>query len=197
MQSPPPALLPLLRSAVVGELLAWLFLHPEKEFTGAELAKKIRTSPASTSREADRLVSAGLVRERRLGNLRLLRAETGSIVARPLQDLLSVTYGPLPILAVELGKLTNVTEAYIYGSWAARYLGEPGPIPHDVDVLVVGDADEDELYDAARAAESVLAREVNIRRVSAEAWAADPGGDPFLQTVRARPLVALIVGAPA
>jgi predicted nucleotidyltransferase len=181
---------------MLGELLAWLFLHPEKEFTGAELAKRIGTSPASTSREADRLVGAGLVRERRLGNLRLLRAETDSIVAKPLQDLLSVTYGPLPILALELGKLANVTEAYIYGSWAARYGGEPGPIPRDVDVLVVGDADEDELYDAARAAESVLAREVNIRRVSAEAWAAEPGSDPFLQTIRARPLVALIVGAP-
>ncbi len=69
---------------MIGELLAWLFLHPEQEFTGAELAKRIGTSPASTSREADRLVSAGLVRERRLGNLRLLRAETDSLVAKPL-----------------------------------------------------------------------------------------------------------------
>ena len=128
MQSPPPVLLPLLRSAMVGELLAWLFLHPEREFTGAELAKRIGTSPASTSREADRLVSAGLVRERRLGNLRLLRAETASLVAKPLQDLLAVTYGPLPILTSELGKVRDVVEAYIYGSsGCALHVASRGP----------------------------------------------------------------------
>ena len=28
---------------------------------------------------------------------------------------------------------------YIFGSLAARYLGDPGETPHDIDVLVVGD----------------------------------------------------------
>lgn len=81
-------------------------------------------------------------------------------------------------------------EAYIYGSWAARYRGEAGPIPNDIDVLVIGDVDEDEVFDAARDVERVLGREVNVRRLTSSAW--HGGGDePFLASVRSRPLVAI------
>jgi hypothetical protein len=82
------------------------------------------------------------------------------------------------------------SRVYIYGSWAARYSGEPGRIPRDVDVLIIGDVDEDDLYDAARAAERQLGREVNMHRVSRDAWEAS-ADDPFLDTVRSRPLVQL------
>lgn len=56
-------------------------------------------------------------------------------------------------------------QAYIYGSWAARYLGEPGPVPQDVDVLAIGTASDDDLYDAARKGGSVpRARSEHQRR---------------------------------
>jgi predicted nucleotidyltransferase len=84
----------------------------------------------------------------------------------------------------------GVDEAYIYGSWAARYAGEPGPFPRDVDVLVVGDADEDDIFDAAREAEQQLGREVNIHRVAARAWRRE-ANDPFLKAVRSRPLFSI------
>jgi DNA-binding transcriptional ArsR family regulator len=183
-------LLPLLRSRFQGELLAWLFLHPDGEYSATELANRFRVSPATASREADRLAGAGLISERRTGNLRLLRANTDTVVARPLTDLLAVTFGPLAILGELLSRISGVDEAHVYGSWAARYRGEPGPIPHDVDVLVVGDADEDDLYDAARAAEQRLGREVNIRRVGPDTWQ-QQAGDPFLESVRSRPTVPL------
>jgi hypothetical protein len=57
-----------------------------------------------------------------------------------------------------------------------------------VDVLVVGDADDDDLFDVARSAERRLGREVNIHRVPATLWTS-PGDDPFLAAVRSRPLV--------
>jgi DNA-binding transcriptional ArsR family regulator len=190
MKGPPPALLPLLRSAFVGELLAWLFLHPDTEYSGTELASRFAVSQSTVSREADLLVTAGLVAERKRGNLRLLRARRDTAVARPLTELLALTYGPIPVLTDLLRAVPGVVVAHIYGSWAARYKGEFGPVPNDVDVLVVGDPDEDELYDAARAAERVLGREVNIRRVSPQSWLYGRD-DPFLVTVQSGPLVAL------
>jgi DNA-binding transcriptional ArsR family regulator len=186
----PPRLLPLLRSPFQGELLAWLFLHPDDEYSATDLARRFGVSQPTASREADRLAESGLIEERRTGNLRLLRAKTDTVVARPLTDLLLVTYGPLAIISELLSRVDGVNEAHIYGSWAARYRGEAGPVPRDVDVLVVGDADEDDLYGAARAAEQRLGREVNIRRVTPEAWQ-QPGGDPFLGSVRSRPIVPL------
>ncbi|GHE49062.1 ArsR family transcriptional regulator [Streptosporangium violaceochromogenes] len=190
MKQPPPVLLPLLRSPFQGELLAWLFLHPDEEYAQVELARRFGVSASTVTREVDRLVAAGLVVERRFGNLRMIRAETDTVVARPLTELLALTYGPVAVLGEHLSEVAAVEEAYIYGSWAARYSGEPGRVPNDVDVLVVGAVDEDDLYDAARAAERRLGREVNMRRLSRDVWESS-GGDPFLETVRSRPLVRL------
>jgi len=181
-------LLPLLRSPLLGELLAWVYLHADETCSVTDLAKRFRTSPSTVSREADRLVATDLIRETRRGNLRLLRANLDSPLARPLSELLTLTYGPAAVLGDLLGGVRGVDEAFIHGSWAARYAGEAGPPPRDVDVLVVGDADEDDIFDAARLAERQLGREVNIHRVAAEAWHS-PGNDPFLASVRSRPLV--------
>ncbi|WP_188195777.1 MarR family transcriptional regulator [Nonomuraea sp. SYSU D8015] len=190
MKQPPPSLLPLLRSPFQGELLAWLFLHPEVEYPQIELAKRFEVSPSSVTREVDRLAAAGLVVTRRTGNMRMVRADTDVAVARPLTELLALTYGPAAVLGEQLSDVDGIEEAYIYGSWAARYSGEPGRVPNDVDVLVIGSADEDDLYDVARDAERQLGREVNIRRLSRDEWQSSQD-DPFLKTIKARPLVRL------
>lgn len=165
-----------------------MYLHPEEACSVTDLARRFNTSQSTVSREADRLTEIGLIREERRGNLRLIQANPHHPLARPLTELLTLTYGPAAILADLLTSINGVDEAYIYGSWAARYAGEPGPFPRDVDVLVVGDADEDDVFDVARQAEQQLGREVNIRRVSAKAWRGS-GNDPFLRAVRSRPLV--------
>ncbi len=141
--------------------------------------------------EASRLVEAGFAADSRRGNVRLLRAATGTPVSRPLTDLLAATYGPLPVLTDLLAGQPGVSAAFIYGSWAARYSGEPGPVPADVDVLVVGTADRDDLDDVARAAQDRLGRPVNIRRIAEAAWADPDPGNAFLASVRQRPLIEL------
>jgi DNA-binding transcriptional ArsR family regulator len=183
----------LLRTPLLGELLGWLYLHPEQAWSVTELARRLKVSQSTVSREADRLVGGELITEQRRGNLRLLQANVRGPLVRPLTDLLAVTYGPTAVLGELLASVPGVDEAYVYGSWAARYSGEPGAVPNDIDVLVIGDADEDALDDAARAAERVLGREVNVRRVSARAWRGRKD-DPFLMSVRSRPLVAIDLG---
>ena len=195
MRHAPPPLLPLLRSPLQGELLAWLFLHPGSEYSQTELATRFDAPLATVSREAGRLAGAGLVHDRRWGNMRLLRANTDTVVSRPLTDLLAVTYGPLPVLSSLLAPVPGVSEALIYGSWAARYSGQPGPVPNDVDVLVIGEADDDELEEAARSAEGMLGRPVHIRRVSQRRWA--EAADSFLRTIRSRATANIGLAAPS
>lgn len=185
-----PSLLPLLRSQMQGELLALVVLHPEREFTLTELADSLGASHTAVLREVNRLVGGGILRDRRVGRSRLVASRTDTVLAGPLADLIAVTYGPLPVLSEALAGFAGVGEAYIYGSWAARHNGEPGPPPVDVDLLVVGDPDPDALFDLAEDVSRRLGREVHVHRVTAEAWAADTD-DPFLTSVRERPLVRL------
>jgi DNA-binding transcriptional ArsR family regulator len=189
MRTSPPALLPILRSRVQGDLLALTYLNPEAEYSLTELAATIGASVKAVHQEVDRLVESGLLHDRRKGQMRLVRAATDTVVSGPLTDLLAVTYGPRPVLTAALAPVVGVEQAFIYGSWAARYVGQPGPPPGDVDVLVIGTVDLDELDEIASGARQVLHREVSIRRLLPQTW--ERGSDPFVATIRSRPLVEL------
>lgn len=185
-----PSLLPILRSRTQGELLALVLLHPEREYTISELAAEIGVTLTAVLREVEKLAGSGILADRRAGRSHLVRARTDTPLYRPLSDLMAATFGPVPLIADALEGLEGVQQAYIYGSWAARYNGEPGLPPADVDVLVVGDPDPDLLFDLAEETSRRLHREVNIHRVSGEAWETRTD-DPFLTSVHERPLVRL------
>lgn len=187
------ALLPILRSQLQGQLLALLYLHPEAEYSLTEAANQIGASVRAVHHEVERLVDAGLVQERRHGNMRLIKA-ADTRLTRPLTELLALTYGPLPVLAHELADVEGIDEAFMFGSWARRFDGEPGPPPGDVDVLVVGVSDLDDLDEAARRAEQTLKRPVSITRVLPDRWADASGDDGFLADVRVKPRVSIDLG---
>ncbi|WP_218014408.1 nucleotidyltransferase domain-containing protein [Mycolicibacterium palauense] len=188
-------LLPILRSQMQGDLLALLYLHPEAEYSLTDAARGIGATVRAVHPEVERLVTAGLIQERRLGNLRLIRAADTRLTP-PLTELLALTYGPIAVLPSELADVDGIREAFIFGSWARRYGGEPGPPPDDVDVLVVGTADLDDLDEAARRAERTLRRPVHITRVLPARWDSDER-DGFLEDVRSKPRVAIDLGAEA
>jgi DNA-binding transcriptional ArsR family regulator len=184
-------LLPLLRSPLLGELMAWICLHPEMNYSIAELARRFNVSQSTLDREADRLAEAGLIRSERRGNMRMLRIDPANPLARPLTELLALTYGPVAVLADLLGPVPGVAEAYLYGAWAASYAGLPGPAPQDVDVLVVGHAFDDDLEAVAREAARGLGRQVHIYQVPVRTWRS-PIGDPFVTSVRSHPAFAIV-----
>ena len=190
MKRAAPLLLPLLRTRTQGNILAAVLLHPGQEQSLSDVARLVGASPATVLREVDRLEDAGLVTTRRLGNTRLARARTDNPVYAPLAELLAVTFGPLAVLRDLLTDVGGITRAFIYGSWAARYHEQPGSVPGDIDVLVIGDPDRDRLADVVDEAEKELHREVNVRRVSAAAWETDEG--PFKRTIMSSPTVELV-----
>ncbi len=191
MKDGSPVLLPLLRSRAQGEILAWIVLHPQQAFSLVEIARSVGVSSPTVMREVDRLADAGLIREVRRGNQRMVQAETDTVVFGPLAQLMAVTFGPVPVLRELLVPIEGIREAHIYGSWAARYAQQPGPVPGDIDVLVIGTADPDELDAVAAAAAARLGREVSIRRVRPTTWD-DAVGDAFKATVTSRPMVELL-----
>ncbi len=82
----------------------------------------------------------------------------------------------------------------IYGSWAARYNGGPGPAPADVDVLVIGEPSRPDIYDAADRAEQRVGFPVNVTVSSPVRWAA--ASDALIQQIQSAPLV-WITGPPS
>lgn len=189
MRTGSSALLPLLRSEVQGEVLALLLLHPDESYAVSAVANTIGRPVQSVQKEISRLTDAGILTDRRVGNMRYVEANTDTALYQPLADLMAATYGPEPVLRELLDTAEGVREAYIYGSWAARKSGEPGPVPIDIDVIIVGTTPTDTLDEIADGAEAALHRQVHIRRVAPKDWDTPPAG--FLTEVKSRPLINL------
>jgi predicted nucleotidyltransferase len=83
--------------------------------------------------------------------------------------------------------VVGITAAYIYGSWAARHERQAGQRPAgDIDVLILGEPDRDQLYAALSAAEERLGRPVQAT-IRDPAWL-NSGSGAFHDTVTSRPL---------
>lgn len=190
MRSDAPRLLPVLRSQHQADLLTMLLLHPEQEYTIAELAQRLRIPQSTVSGEVRRLADADILAVRPVGRSRLVRANADSRLAGPLTELLTLTYGPHVVVADEFADLREVVAVVIFGSWAARYQGERGQPPNDVDVLVVGAPDRIAMYTAAEGAESRLGRPVNPTVCSPDQWAQPT--EPFIVEIKSRPYVTII-----
>lgn len=184
---------PLLRSDTQGHLLAQLLLTPERNRTLTELAAAVGTTMPTVHREVERLIESGFATERRSGRNRYISANTEHPLYTPVRQIIEYAYGPRAVLPPLLAPIAGVDEAYVYGSWAARLSGEPGPDPADIDVLVIGRPDRSAIYDAAAEASERLSRDVNIRSVSRAGW--DSEADAFIRTLKSRPLVPLDLGA--
>ncbi|WP_222705425.1 helix-turn-helix domain-containing protein [Cellulomonas timonensis] len=148
----------------------------------SDLATRLGVPLSTLHREVVRLDKAGLLTSRTLGRNRLLRANTSHPAAPALTQLLEITFGPKAVIAEEFD-IPGAEQVMIFGSWAARYAGQQGPPPHDVDVLVVGDVDRADLYDAADSAHARLGIEVNPVVRSAKQWL-DPA-DALVAQIRA------------
>jgi predicted nucleotidyltransferase len=183
----PPPLLPLLRSRLEGELLAEILLHPDREYSAGDLAARFSAGLPTVVRELDRISASGAVRSRKVGRVRLVQADPSSRATAPLTQLAALSFGPIAVIAEEFQNVPGARAVFLFGSWAARYSGEPGPPPHDVDVLVVGQPDRKSMYEAATAAEARLGGEVNPTTRSVRAFEGDQ--DAFVRELKPRPLV--------
>ncbi|WP_166997841.1 winged helix-turn-helix domain-containing protein [Paramicrobacterium fandaimingii] len=189
MKSSAAVLSPILRSDTQGRMLASLLLDPEVELTLTELARRANVAVPTILRDVDRLVAGEYLRDRRIGRSRLIRANTSHPLFAPLRQIIMYGYGPAVVLTTLLADVSYIDAAYIYGSWAERSSGKSGHDPEDIDVLVIGHADQSEVYALARKASQLIGKEVNINQIAPERWAS--ADDGFITTVRSRPLVPL------
>jgi len=189
MRSNAPALAPYLRSPTQARLLAELLLKPTVARSVTDLTRTICAPQSVISKEIDRLVTAQVLVDEKIGRTRLVRANLDYHLFEPLAQIISATYGPEPVMSRLLAKIEGIDEAFIYGSWAARFNGVAGRTPGDVDVLVIGTPDREALNNVTVAAEHELGIPVQITRVSKPTW--DRASEPFIRTVIDKPLVHL------
>lgn len=190
MSEQAPALLPLFRSANQLRLLGVLFSLDQPELSITDLAARARVDDRTAGREVRRLARHGVLHVRKVGRTSLVSANWEAPWARALAQLLAQTVGVPILLADALHDID--ADVFVFGSWAARHLGQPGPPPRDVDVAVIGDdVDLDTVSVACQRVADQIGLEVNLTIRSRQEWE-EALEDSFLGQVRAGPLVPVV-----
>lgn len=192
MRTEAPLLAPIFRSDGQARLLSALLLTDD-ELSLTELAVRSDLAYPTVHREVARLIEAGILAERQIGRTRLIRGNEDSPLVRPLREILLVVTGPATLLASELEKLEGVDVAFLYGSFAARAHGIEGPSPKDIDLMVIGTPNPNEIYAICDRVEAKVGRPVNPTILTSEEFASGSG---FIKQVAANPIVPVLGDPP-
>jgi DNA-binding transcriptional ArsR family regulator len=191
MRTEAPLLAPIFRSDGQARLLSALFLTGD-ELSVTGLAERTDLAYPTVHREVGRLLDAGILVERTVGRTRLIRQNDDSPLVGPLRQILVVSAGPATLLTHELERIAGIEVALLYGSFAARPHGIAGPAPQDIDLMVIGTPDADEVHAACDRVGVQVRRAVNAT-ILTRREAAKPNA--FLRNVAAHPVV-LLIGEP-
>jgi len=180
----------LFGSRLRAKVLAWLLSHPGERFFVRQLKAILGEDATNIGRELARLEKMGILTCTRAGREKYYQANAACPVYPELRGLVLKTAGLADVLRDALAPVAaQVRLAFVYGSMAS---GEAGP-GSDVDLLVVGEADELALHEAMSQAEEKLGRAVNYTLLSEEEFRRrrrEKGG--FLPRVLAGPKIAIL-----
>ncbi len=177
----------------MARVLANVLLAPDA-LNVRQLADRTRLAYSVVQREIDRLEKAGIVRSERFAQARVVHPDERHRLYPELRAMLLKTYGPEAVMGDLLGKIPGIEEAFLFGSWAARYAGDWGAAPADLDVLVVGRPDPPAVEEAAAEAEDQLGFPVQTVIVESDTWKSKRSG--FVRTVAERPLLPIELREP-
>jgi len=138
-------------------LLSKLLMNADTSFYIRQLAKETKTPYSMLYKEEKNLASLGIVNEEKKGKITLVSVNKKLPYLAELKGLMLKTAGIASFIGDALSKLQGVRYALIYGSFASGEETESS----DVDILVVGDVEEESMLKAVNAIEQKTGREIN------------------------------------
>jgi predicted nucleotidyltransferase len=172
-------------------VLSAIYLSPDALHIQA-IAERTAVPYSTVQREVDRLEAAGLVATRRFGSARVARPNESHLLHPELRMLLIKSYGPQFVLSDLLRHESGVERSFVFGSWADRYHGNWGAPWSDVDVALVGDVTPRRAEELEAEIEDRFGFPTHVVVVPPATW--DTADDPFIRTVKDRPLVEVDLG---
>lgn len=138
------------------KLLSEILLNSDREYHIRELSRIIDISPIYVQKELKNLYSLGLLTRRTQGNMVLYVLDKHSTISDDLKKIFLKTEGVGNEILKSLDK-TKIQYALIYGSFAKGV----ETTKSDIDLLVIGDIDEDDLLKSVSKAEGKVGREIS------------------------------------
>jgi len=140
-----------------GDILKLFFKDQEKEYYFREIAKKINKEPSYCQKYLDNLVEDEILLDKRRGNMRFFRLNKEHPLYEEIKSIISKTIGLENEWKKLIDKLDNVEYAFVFGSIAKGTENSNS----DVDLMLIGDINQDAFTSALSSIEGKIAREIN------------------------------------
>jgi len=170
----------LITSKAKRKLLVLFCLNPERRFYARELERLTGEPINAIRRGLAALEKAGLLKSTREGNIKYYMVDRASPIFPELKRIVLMTAGIGERLRAEFADRDSIKLAFIYGSVARDEENSES----DIDLMIVGDADELELHRAISDIEKEIRREINYTLMTPEEFRERlRRNDPFVNRI--------------
>jgi len=132
-------------------------MNPDRSFYIRQLAKDLEIPYSMLYKEEKNLASLGIVNEEKRGKVTLVSVNKKLPYFAEIKGLITKTAGLVCLIASALSELKGIKCALVYGSLAS---GEESA-SSDVDILIVGNVEEENVLKATSQIEEEAGREIN------------------------------------
>ena len=143
------------------DLLLYFFDHPEAEEYLRDLARRLKVDPTNLQRELGRWEKEGLFNSRFLGKQKFFKLNPKYPFLKEFKSIVSAKVG-LESQLKKIGEINGVDFAFIYGSYARG----KDKYDSDIDLLIIGKPDLDEIAGFVEQVEKKGKREINYRIIA-------------------------------
>ncbi len=159
------------------DLLRLFFTNPERSFYMHEIGRILGKKPGAFQRTINSLEEEGVLTSEYQANARYFKVNKDYPLYKELKSIVYKTVGVGGSIREKLRHFPGLKLAFIYGSYAKK---EDNSLS-DIDLIIVGELDEDKLIKEFDRLERLLQREINYRLYSLSDLQKED--DPYLKSV--------------
>lgn len=170
----------LFSSKIRIKLLTLFLTHPKDEFYIRQIQKLTGENFNNIRRELMNLEEAGVLKSLSRGNLKYFQINHAHHLYEDLKNIIYKTEGLGDWIRRLLKPIKGIKSAFIYGSISK---GKESP-SSDIDIMIIGDVDLDQVYSKISRAEDKLKREINVDVISPDEWhSRKKRGDSYINDI--------------
>lgn len=169
-------------------LLSQFLLHPDEAYHVRALEKIVNAQYSAIWRELENLEQAGVIASKEDTGRRFFRLNQDYPLLHELRGMILKTAGLGDRIRAGLERLGGIAIAFVFGSYAEGQVDAYS----DIDLMIIGEADLEQLSSLMAELEAELGRSINVINYTRGEWQAKlEAGDPFASQVYRSPKLML------
>jgi predicted nucleotidyltransferase len=146
------------------ELLKLFFTNPDKAFYMQEVGRILNKKPGIFQRTLNNLVSEGILESEYKANARYFKVNKDYPLFKELKSIVFKTVGIKGSIGDVLKEVSNIKLAFIYGAFIyGSYAKAKEDYLSDIDIVIIGSPNEDDLVNRLDKLEEKLQRDINYK----------------------------------